>query len=93
MMPDFVPGPWRLDMTEVLSEALYVRSPEGRILAQVVQPLREPGSVEGTAHLIAAAPELYAACEAACQSCWGENYGDCDKCKVFNALKKARGEE
>jgi hypothetical protein len=40
------------------------------------------------AHLIAAAPELYAVLKELCDSCMGE----CDDCQVMRILKKARGE-
>ena len=40
------------------------------------------------AHLIAAAPEMYAALKELCDSCMGE----CENCQVSRILKKARGE-
>ena len=102
----FTPGPWRYDRTNgspTTGEHMIAGAKPG-YLAEV----RDCGSgdVRANAHLIAAAPDLYAAleyyadtfCEGFCNDLpqagtyIPEMDTDCSGCKARAALAKARGE-
>ena len=88
--PKFTPGPWvavRWAETRALTGAVVVIRPEDKGHAPVAD-VRWP---ERDAHLIAAAPDLYAACEAMDAAAKGGDWGAAvDAARA--ALAKARGE-
>ena len=94
----FTPGPW---VIEKIGEAYYVAAPDSEEykseLNSSICHVYINGNLqkcEANAQMLAAAPDLYAACEAQCKECpWSGGRGDCTKCPTYAALRKARGEE
>jgi hypothetical protein len=88
----FTPGPWGLDASV---QFITVGPEDGFPVAEITVDTDEYGKDEhwANAHLIAAAPSLYAACERIVQEdANGEiSIGAIEDC-IF-ALKKARGEQ
>lgn len=103
MVAKFTPGPWGNNEPnggETLARVWYVRKDTKGIMhtLHIQSPLFRglPGEGEANAHLIAAAPELYAALEAA--YAWIDEIvspgtGLKLRGEIREALKKARGEK
>jgi hypothetical protein len=84
------PGPWHV---APIGGDTYIGINDGRLIADMRREQcdnpAELAECDANAHLIAAAPDLFAACEAALNGTpFDESYRD--KCKA--ALAKARGE-
>lgn len=99
MKTEFTPGPW------MFAEGKFNCDPRsggiGSITTKEVGPWyvatieNAPGH-EANAHLIAAAPDMYAALEHLweCRDCGTEAWADCEGGRAaLAALKKARGEQ
>jgi len=108
MMANFTPGPWRVEWMEgSINELPYILGDNDKAVAcQVGQYLSDQdGLYRGhyDAHLIAAAPDLLAACEAAFYdlALYGEEHGtecDCSTCvevipQLQAAIAKAKGHQ
>lgn len=78
----FTPGPW--DFEPSGKEAGYIGFPDGSGFYAAIR--------ERDGHLIAAAPELYEALEAAANSAGFQYMWPATRSKVEAALAKARGE-
>lgn len=102
MSAGFTPGPW-----VVTGHGTIWVNGDGRDngVSLVANVFDENGRHKtqralANAHLIAAAPDLYEACERiktekapAYHDCIDNGEGECAWCAVFNALSKARGEQ
>ena len=87
--PKWTPGPWRV----LNDEAIKVASSDGSLATVThihLRGRRDTSEVEANAHLIAAAPDLYAALEMA--QLWLSVDGRFDMQGINAALAKARGE-
>jgi hypothetical protein len=88
-MSEHTPGPWRID-PKSLHAAPIVRG-SGRVIAKVLYDMgSEDAEVMPNAHLIVAAPDLLAACEAVARA---TGLGDMTIAgqKVVAAIAKAKG--
>lgn len=89
------PGKWTVDFNDVDEErgSVAISTPEWGAFARVVITVDDEPSEEGkaNAYLIAAAPEMLAALEAA-QDVISQSYSDL-KIQIANAIAKARGKE
>lgn len=80
--------PWHFEADQE-DDIVYVCHPETNSPDTTICMFEVDGQeVIANAHLITAAPEMYAALKEMCDSCMGE----CDDCQVMRILKKARGE-
>jgi len=85
------PGPWRLDLDEKLGDWQVIDTTGTRVVAD--RPSNyEANNGPANARLIAAAPDLLAACEALlnCTSTNAKPCGDCARL-ARAAIEKARG--
>lgn len=95
MIENWGTGPWFMDF-DLCDEEGQLDEPEfnGRILDQDNMIVCEAVK-DINAHLIAAAPEMYAALKQMCINGLELGYcaeSDCPNCNTMAALKKARGE-
>jgi hypothetical protein len=97
MTAQFTPGPW-----DALPKADYVHVAGKGHVAKITNPWNNRAEREANAHLIAAAPELYAALEEISQGAGAfnrdplkhaENVIEEAKATALAALAKARGEQ
>lgn len=106
----FTPGPWHASCHDVIGKRaigdsgvrFWSVTPEGKYRGDVanVGSAEHIGGIklgerDANAHLIAAAPDLYEALEAADKALWAEGYTVADPTvvKIAAALTKARGEQ
>ncbi len=106
-MSKHTPGPWRVEMEDG-TPVIWAHPHEYDIAVVAVdwepvfdqkRPIRDNGTASGNARLIAASPDLLAACEAAfaSESCVCAEIADTDRagaclaCVLFAAIAKARG--
>lgn len=95
METKFTPGPWRIDGPDCFGDFNILHDGDSLAVAAVVSNMRYADEIAGNAHLIAAAPELYAALADMTELL--ERVGDSRKDAPFidaanAALAKARGE-
>jgi hypothetical protein len=98
-MPKFTPGPWRAELPETgfrfsKTGDWLVTGANGLIVAMAIHDL--PPEAEPNAHLIAAAPELYKACQIALDYWCADHPNDTvqgfeARAKIEAALAKAEG--
>lgn len=93
--PKFTPGPWKLEMPDY--DHSFVPSITIGKFSFSVQDAEDGTYREANANLIAAAPDLYEACERLLAleaiDCLCVEHFKCAKCNAIAALSKARGEK
>jgi hypothetical protein len=90
MSENWTKGPWNFEADKE-DDIVYVCHPETNSPDTTVCMFEVDGpEVIVNAHLIAAAPEMYAAIKTNCAFC--DYQGDCGECAFAEVLKKARGE-
>lgn len=89
----FTPGPWQTHISEVRGD-LCVISERAWICGEILNRVRSIPEEEAraNAHLIAAAPDVYEALEAAANSAGFQYMWPNTRSKIEAALAKARGE-
>jgi hypothetical protein len=105
-LPAFTPGPWEAAISMAGIIAVFAGKHSNHILATVRDPYGEDKSVaDANAHLIAAAPDMYAALQDCLEHCEKEGGPDVEFIRDDNsghmlnvemiraALRKARGEQ
>ena len=95
MSEKWTPGPWVFS-EPIGAEHAEVRDKDGRRVAVTIGSYpRRTRTEDANAHLIAAAPDLYAALSKTCANALELGYchmSDCNTCPNMAALRKARGE-
>ena len=93
----FTKGPWKATYDSQLQAAIEICNTEDRVMVAVLPDrgtIEAMPEIEANANLIAAAPDLYEALEEECDNCTTMFASRaCSNCKIFKALRKARGEE
>ena len=100
MSEKFTPGPWKATYDSQLQAAIEIYNTEDRIMVAVLPDrgtIEAMSEIEANANLIAAAPDMYAALECACDRYCigyaGDSLVKCEDCIIRKALRKAQGEE
>jgi hypothetical protein len=95
MSEKWTTGPWVFS-EPVRPDPAEVRDKDGRRVAVIIGSYPRRTRADGAnAHLIAAAPYLYAALSKTCSNALELGYcrmSDCNTCQNMAALRKARGE-
>ncbi len=94
MTTKHTPGPWRVKHSAKLGWA-GVLTEKGDVVTDISvdgQDFRDPEQALDDARLIAAAPDLLAACEAVAATTWSQNTATIIGKQVRAAIAKAKGE-
>ena len=95
--PKFTKGPWKAMYDSQLQAAIEIYNTEDRVMVAVLPDrgtVEAMPEIEANANLIVAAPDMYEALVEVCHDCDDTGTIDdvCKSCRIYKALRKARGE-